>query len=296
MDKAVQLNPTWLRENPLPPLPCDLDKNSRGRVLIIGGSTTVPGGIRLTAEAAFRAGAGKVQLAVPERISLGLGLLIPEAGIISISDRLGTNEDLFGAVKDADCVVIGPAMAESSDAEELLAAAIDNLSPAATLLVDAIAIGCIPEMQSKLPKVADRMVLTPNPGEMASLLDKDLESIQSNPADSLRIAVDRYETTIAFKGTQTRIRAPSGVELAYAGGGPGLATGGSGDVLAGIIGGLLSRQDDALCASGWGVWLHGEAGAMLRHQVGELGFLAREIAPLVPSLLDRIQRRASDSL
>lgn len=294
MDKPVRIDQSWLRQNPLPPLPCDLDKNSRGRVLIIGGSKTVPGGIRLTAEAAFRAGAGKVQLAVPEGISLGLGLLVPEAGIIPISERLGTNDDLFRAVRDADCVVIGPAMTSTHDAEELLSAAIENLSPHAALLVDALAIACIPEVQSRLPKVADRIVLTPNPGEMASLLDKDIESVQSEPTASLRIAVDRFGATIALKGTQTFIRGPSGAELHYAGGGPGLATGGSGDVLAGIIGGLLSRQDDALCASGWGVWLHGEAGAILRHQVGELGFLAREIAPLVPSLLDGTQGRPKD--
>lgn len=293
MDEPVPLDHSWLRKNPLPPLPCELDKNSRGQVLIIGGSRTVPGGVRLTAEAAFRAGAGKVQLAVPESIGLGLGLLIPEAGIISIPERLDTHDELFRAVKEADCVVIGPAMTSSDDAEELLSAAIDSLSPKAMLLVDAAAIGCIPQLQTTLSKVADRVVLTPNPGEMAALLDHDIQSVHDDPAASLRIAVNTFGTTIALKGTQTHIRAPSGAALHYAGGGPGLATGGSGDVLAGIIGGLLSRHDDPLYATGWGVWLHGEAGATLRHQVGEMGFLAREIAPLVPSLLDRIQTHST---
>lgn len=291
MDKTVQLDQSWLHDNPLPPLPCTLDKNSRGRVLVIGGSSTVPGGIRLTAEAAFRAGAGKVQLAVPERIAVGLGLLIPEAGVISIFDGPNSNDEVLCAAKDADCVVIGPAMTSSSHAKELLSAVIDKLSPGCALLVDAVAIGCLPDLKSELLNVADRVVLTPNPGEMATLLGTDIRTVEDDPTVSLRIAVDRFGATIALKGSHTLIRAPSGHELHYPGGGPGLATGGSGDVLAGIIGGLLSRQSDPLCATGWGVWLHGEAGARLRQKVGELGFLAREIAPIVPSLLETAQTR-----
>jgi ADP-dependent NAD(P)H-hydrate dehydratase len=83
------------------------------------------------------------------------------------------------------------------------------------------------------------------------------------------------------------IAAPDGTCLIYPGGGVGLATGGSGDVLAGIIGGLLARGASPLVATGWGVWLHGEAGRRVGERLGSIGFLARELLPEIPGLMDR---------
>ena len=92
---------------------------------------------------------------------------------------------------------------------------------------------------------------------------------------------------IALKAGDTVIAAPDGTLLLYRGGGVGLATGGSGDVLAGIIGGLLARGAAPLVAAGWGVWLHGEAGRRLGERIGPLGFLARELLAEIPRLMHR---------
>lgn len=287
MAEPLRLDRSWVESHPLPSLPCDLDKNSRGRVVVIGGCPKVPGGVRLTAEAALRAGAGKVQMAVPEPIALGLGYLVPEAGVIAIADRIARNDDFFAAISEADCVVIGPAMTSSDAAEELLLAAIDHLAPDATLLVDAVALGNRSTIIRHLKRISERCVMTPNPGELATLLQIGIEEVREDPLANLRRAVEEFGTTVISKDTRTHIRSPAGDELQYEGGGPGLATGGSGDVLAGIVGGLMSRSNDPFRSAGWGVWLHGEAGSQLRREVGNLGFLAREIAPLVPSLLDQ---------
>jgi NAD(P)H-hydrate repair Nnr-like enzyme with NAD(P)H-hydrate dehydratase domain len=97
----------------------------------------------------------------------------------------------------------------------------------------------------------------------------------------------RFGAAVALKGTSTLIAAPDGRLVRYAGGGIGLATGGSGDVLAGVIGGLMARGLPAFEATCWGVWLHGEAGRILAGKVGPVGFLANELLPELPALLPR---------
>jgi ADP-dependent NAD(P)H-hydrate dehydratase len=133
-------------------------------------------------------------------------------------------------------------------------------------------------------------VITPNPDELASLLDRERDEAAANPDRCAGEAAMRYEATIVAKGEATVIAAPGGAVLRYPGGGVGLATGGSGDVLAGIIAALLARGADPLVAAGWGVWLHGEAGRRLAAEVGPVGFLARELAPRLPRLMHELAR------
>ena len=120
---------------------------------------------------------------------------------------------------------------------------------------------------------------------MARLLECEAEEVERDPLAAARRAADRYRAVALVKGRFSFIAAPDGRAFRFEGGGIGLATSGSGDVLAGIVGGLAARGADALTATLWGVWLHGEAGRMLTKRVGRVGFLAREIADLVPSLL-----------
>ena len=118
MSGAQVLDSVWLRRHPLPVHPEDTDKNSRGRLMLVGGSTLVPGGLTLTATAAFRAGAGKVQIALPEPLAIPSGIAMPESGVFAlpVSDEgeiagLGTLSD---RITCCDCVAIGPAMASTS--------------------------------------------------------------------------------------------------------------------------------------------------------------------------------------
>ena len=128
-------------------------------------------------------------------------------------------------------------------------------------------------------------LLTPHVGEMAAMLDCHADEVEADRAAAVRHAADRYGAVVILKGSTSLIADRSSPLFAYAGGGVGLATGGSGDVLAGIAAGLAARGASPLEAALWAVWLHGEAGRRCAEQIGPVGFLARELLAHVPGLM-----------
>ena len=128
-------------------------------------------------------------------------------------------------------------------------------------------------------------VLLPNADELAALLDANEDMVERDPLGSGLRAAELYRSVVLIKGVTSHVVTPDGEVWTYDGGAPGLGVSGSGDVLAGIVGGLLARGAEPLNALLWAVWLHGEAGAALARTIGPIGFLAREIADEVPKLL-----------
>lgn len=288
MDKSIPLDANWLRAHPLPHHAHDIDKNARGRVLVVGGSHTVPGGVLLTAEAAFRAGAGKVTIATIASLAVPLGLAMPECGIVPLAEADGQIVDGAERVADLaghhDAVVIGPAMDDADAADALLTTLLPILSPAQPLLLDAAALRAVARHGAALCARDGATILTPHEGEMASLIGEHRDAVTADRHRAMEIAANRFGATVMMKG-QTSLLRHGYVQLAYAGGGIGLATGGSGDVLAGLVGALAARGMEPLHATAWGIWLHGEAGRRLAETVGPLGYLARELLPLIPGLM-----------
>lgn len=283
----TSLDRDWLSEHPLPALEHDTDKNRRGRLLAVGGSHLVPGALLLTGEAAYRAGAGKVQLAVPASVSLDLGLRMPEAAVFGLETNsdgeLGPSPEVLGGlVGRCDALVLGPGMGGKADAAGLLKAVLEGDERDLALVLDAAAIGACCGFAERLRDWKGEVVLTPHPGEMAALMECPAEEVQSTMAAA---ASERFGATVLLKGAETWIGTPGCEPIRYQGGGPGLGTGGSGDVLAGIIGGLLARGADASTAAGWGVWAHGEAGRTLAREIAPLGFMAHELLGVLPKLL-----------
>lgn len=274
----------WLAAHPLPQPDGETDKNRRGRVLACGGSLTVPGALRLTGEAALRAGAGKVQLATVETAALPLGIAMPEAAAFPLPanahGELGAEAavPLAALIERCDALVLGPGMGAKADAGSLIPAALESAGPDRAILLDAGAIGDCASRADAIRPHPGPIVLTPHAGEMALLMGCDEGEVSEALA---RQAADRFAATIVLKRAETWIASPGGGLLHYSGGGPGLATGGSGDVLAGLIGGLLARGAAPDIAAAWGVWLHGEAGRSL----GPPGFLARELLARIPALM-----------
>jgi NAD(P)H-hydrate repair Nnr-like enzyme with NAD(P)H-hydrate dehydratase domain len=121
---------------------------------------------------------------------------------------------------------------------------------------------------------------------MANLLGVDKATVEADPTSAASRLTEEFGLIVIMKGGQTVITAPDGI-WRYEGGGVGLATSGSGDVLAGIVAGLAARGAQPVAAAMWGVFLHGEAGARLTTEVGSLGFLAREIPDLIPNLMSQ---------
>lgn len=156
------------------------------------------------------------------------------------------------------------------------------------ILLDAEAIagarGCAEAIRAR-----GNVVLTPHPGEMIALMDCDEAELRDSPDALVRAAAERFGVVVVLKQAETWIAAPGEGTVHY--GGAGLATAGSGDVLAGISGGLLARGLTPRTAAAWAVWLHGEAGHRLAATCGTLGFLARELPAQVPPLMTDFETR-----
>jgi ADP-dependent NAD(P)H-hydrate dehydratase len=290
-EQLTPLDSSWIAATPAPVHGQGTTKNSRGRVLAIGGSTSVPGGLRLTGEAALRVGAGKLQMATVASAALPLGMLVPEAGVIALAEddegeiAAGAGDKLGKAVSGCDALVLGPAISAPDAAAQLLREVIALACDDTVLVLDAVAIGCAKDLRAELARFRGRLILTPHHGEMAVLTGEDEEGVADRAAAIARRVSDDYGAVVVLKGSDTVIAAPEGDLLHYPGGGTGLATGGSGDVLAGAIAGLVSRGATPLVAAGWGVWLHGQSGRRVATTRGPIGFLAREVPAEFPRLL-----------
>jgi ADP-dependent NAD(P)H-hydrate dehydratase len=282
----VKLDRAALDAHPLPPVRND-DKESKGRILVIAGSGEVPGAALLTATAAMRAGAGKLRVATVESIAMQLGLQMPEAMVIGLAEDAegglaGSAVDAIAKqASDVEAIVAGPGVKRSTACEPMAQALM--ASDAALALDVALLKALRPPSEPR--KIAP--VLLPDADELASLLDCDQEEVRRDPVGCGLRAAQAFRSIVLVKGPPSHVVCANGDVWTHEGGSPGLGVSGSGDVLAGIVGGLLARSADPLGALLWAVWLHGEAGAALAKKVGAIGFLARQIAGEIPGLLPR---------
>ncbi len=295
MTSTVPLTATLLRTMALPK-PEEGSKDGRGCALVVAGSVEVPGAALLSAEGTLRAGAGKLQVATVRAAAMHVGLAALEAMVIGLAETEdggiepgAAAERLGPKVERADAVLIGPGLAEGSDAIALTAALLAK-DPSTAFVLDAASLCGLADHAAAVRACGGRVVVTPHAGEMAQLLGRSREEIEADPLGAARAAADLLGAVVVMKGAQSRIVAPDGRAWTYGGGGVGLATSGSGDVLAGIVVGLLARGADAAQAALWGVFVHGEAGSRLAGSYGPMGYLARELAAEVPRILHEVER------
>jgi hydroxyethylthiazole kinase-like uncharacterized protein yjeF len=284
------LDRTLLRDFPLPCHPEDSDKEGRGRLLVIGGSRELAGAAYLAGVGALRAGAGKLQIATAASISVQLGVAVPEARVIGLEETeegclaASAIEPLLEWAKGAQAILMGSGLQHGPPLEELLDALLDACLDR-PLVFDAAVLGSLAPRAATLRAWKGGSALLPHAREMARLLDCDVNEVERDPLAAARTASERFGAVAVLKGQYSHIVAPDGRAFRFEGGGVGLATSGSGDTMAGIVGGLAARGADALTAALWGVYLHGEAGRRLTGRIGRIGFLARELLDEVPGLL-----------
>lgn len=287
MTELIELTLDTLKEHPLPPIASG-DKDERGSILIIAGSREVAGAALLTALGAMRAGAGRLQIVTVDSAAGGLSISMPEAMVTGLAEGRdgGFAPSTVGALAEraaaADVVVAGPGMRGNRSTEELAAALVHRDKP---LVLDAALLRALPARRDEVNASGCPTILLPHAGEMASLLGCEEEEVAADPAAAGHRCARCYDTITLVKGVSSHVVTPGGELFRYAGGGPGLGVSGSGDTLAGIVGGLLARGADPLTALLWGVWCHGEAGRRLGERIGALGYLAREIPDEVPGIL-----------
>jgi hydroxyethylthiazole kinase-like uncharacterized protein yjeF len=234
---------------------------------------------------ALRTGAGRLTLAVARSVAPHVAAAMVEAGVTGLAETsTGTvssaNVDVCkGLADEADVVLLGPGLDDIEQTAELLTGVLPS-TVGKVVVLDAYAIGALTTLTER-PEHGD-LVLTPNNQEAARLLDRDVDDLD---VDVPEIA-HAYGAVVSCRGT---LADPDGSVWRVSTGHPGLATAGSGDVLAGVVTGLLARGATPAQAACWATYLHAGAGDRLAARVGPVGFLARELVDEMPALLTELQ-------
>jgi ADP-dependent NAD(P)H-hydrate dehydratase len=278
---------------PLPALAGEVDKESRGRVLAVGGGAGSLGAGLLTGLADLRSGAGKLQLAAPAGVAAALAVALPEARIIPTAETpegeiAAEAADLLAQHADrSDAVVIGPGLVDEGEAAELARRLMTAARP--VFLLDSAAMTGLRHDSGAAAGLGGRLILTPHAGEMAALMDLDKAEVQADPLEAARRTAARFKAVVVMKGATTHVVSPDGRAWRHGRGPIGLGACGSGDVLAGLMAGLAARGASPVQAAVWAVYAHGEAGVRLSCRIAPLGFLAREILDELAPILGELQ-------
>ncbi|GAA3291124.1 NAD(P)H-hydrate dehydratase [Dactylosporangium vinaceum] len=266
------ITPYLLRDWPLPAA-IGGDKHDRGTVLVVGGSRNTPGGVLLAGVAALRAGAGRLQLAVGESTATALSIAVPEAKVLGLPETASGSvsadlpDELLELVGQADAVALGPGLDNIEETEKILAAVLPQAGPDTAMVLDAYALGAL----SRSPAKLGTAVLTPNRTEAGHLLGRDVGPDLA--AETAALAA-RYGAAVTLHG---HIADPAGSVWREESGAEGLGTSGSGDVLSGLVAGLLARGAQPAQAACWATYAHAVAGQRLAPRFGRTGYLAREL-------------------
>lgn len=267
-------------------------KESRGSILVVGGSTETLGAVTLAAEAALRSGAGKLQVVVPSRVAPHISIALPEALVRGVpSTEAGaiqgsSTELLLDLAQRASAVLIGPGMADEPETRELVERLLPELD--VPVVLDALGLAAVTADPGCLHHLEGRVVLTPNPTELAISLHVEQDEVADDPAGAALRLAEQAHAAVGLGGATSWVATPDGELWRDESGGAGLGVSGSGDVRAGVVAGLLARGADPDQAAVWASYLHGRAGERLAATVGRLGFLARELPPEIPRVIAEV--------
>ncbi|NLO99731.1 MAG: NAD(P)H-hydrate dehydratase [Clostridiaceae bacterium] len=273
----------------LPLRPANGHKGTFGKLLVFAGSESMTGAAYLSALSAYRTGSGFVRLAVPHSCISTLSILLPEAVFAGLAGYSGIkfNEYIKKLIDDADAVLIGPGLSRTDDALSLMEAVVENCNK--PLVIDADALNILSVERSLLERLRCETVITPHPVEMSRLTEKSVSEIQEDRINIAKNFADEFGLTVVLKGAGTVIVANDGRTSVNPTGNQGMATAGSGDVLAGVITSLLGQGLSTYDAAVTGVYLHGLAGDIAAADKGAAGVMASDIADNIPKAIIHVQ-------
>ncbi len=290
------LTARWAR-GVLPARPEDANKGTFGKLLIVGGCSRYPGAPRLAALGAYRSGAGLVTIACPEPIVAAGSSALAEATWLPLPAADGG--ELLGEAtlslrqewRRFEAAIIGPGLSDTGETRALTWAALPDAGSDLPrgLVVDADALNAIAQMPDAADRIPSNAILTPHPGEMARLMGSTVEQVQSDRLAAARGAAQRFNCIVVLKGAHTVVAGPGAEARLSPFANPLLASAGTGDVLAGIIGGLLAQGLRTFEAASVGVYLHGAAAEAARAEFGDAGMLASELAARLPSVIRELK-------
>jgi NAD(P)H-hydrate epimerase len=270
----------------LPPRPTDAHKGTFGKVLVVSGSLGMSGAAVLAGSAALRSGAGLVQVAVPEAIVAIVAASNPCYMTVPLpADGAGrlariALPRLLQQVEAASAVVAGPGLGQSEEVGDVVRGLVAEAR--VPLLLDADALNVLGPNPALLAKRPGPLVLTPHPGEFARLTGSDTHSVQADRVGCARAFAATFGGVLVLKGAGTVVTDGRQVYVNTTGN-PGMATGGSGDVLSGLLGALLACGLETFAAAVLGVYLHGLAGDRARDARGETSLIATDLVDWLPA-------------
>jgi len=280
----------------LPERPLEANKGSFGRVLVVAGSINYIGAAYLACNGAMRVGAGLVTLATAASLQPILAskltevtyLPLPEShlGIISSDAAKSIHQEL----DHYNVLLLGCGLGQTQSAVRFIKSVLSKLKLVPpSLVLDADALNTLAKIPDWWQRLTDDAILTPHPGEMARLAGISVDEVQSDRVGIAKKAALGWHKTIVLKGAYTVVAAPDGQSRISPAANPGLASAGTGDVLAGAIAGLLAQGLSLFNAAACGVFLHGEAGEMVKARLGDAGMIASDLLPVLPLVIKQLK-------
>ncbi len=255
-DFLPQLIDPWTAHSFTPTIPFNANKGDRGRIAIVAGNQGMAGAAILSAEGALRSGAGVVKVVTHPNNVVAVHTRLPEA-LVDFFPQ--SSDDCDRLAEWADCIVIGPGLGQTSDSRELVDRVLASWNGPLVMDADALNVfhGDLPALSQALR--GDQTVITPHPGEFARLIGSDIEHVQGERFDIGLSVARELNATVLLKGNPTVITSPDGDRYVMANGAPSLATGGSGDLLTGMIAAILAHDGVPHAAAAVASWVHASA-------------------------------------
>jgi ADP-dependent NAD(P)H-hydrate dehydratase len=281
----------------LPPRPADSHKGLYGTVLVIAGGRGMAGAAALVGASALRSGAGLVRVASPAEVQPTVASFEPSymtfplahdgEGFLQFEAAMAALERLIGS---ADVVATGPGLGQSSQIQALVRWLLETCDK--PLVIDADGLNALSTQKELLSRLSGPVVLTPHPGEFARLMGTDVPQVQADrEGNAARLANLSESLVVVLKGAGTIVTDGRRIYVNRTGN-PGMATGGSGDTLTGVIAALLAQKLAPFEAAQLGVYAHGLAGDIARDQNGEVGMIAGDIVDSLPDAFDHLSQES----
>ena len=263
-----------------PPRELDTHKGTYGHTVIISGSAGKSGAAVLCARGAVRTGSGLVSVVTDPRTADVVDSTSIESMTFHCDMDTGSIERVVDFVTGKDAVLIGPGLPDEAESYEFIRELVSRIE--LPMVLDATAINAFQGQPETLRTGAASRVLTPHPGELSRLLGKSTGEIAGDRVGAARAAAERSGCVVLLKGHQSVVANPDGIVVVNPTGNPGMASGGMGDVLGGIVVALMARGFDGFEAARAGVYLHGMAGDLVRDEKSDMGITAMDLAEKIP--------------
>jgi hydroxyethylthiazole kinase-like uncharacterized protein yjeF len=287
----------WAR-SVLPKRPLEANKGSFGRVLVVAGSINYIGAAYLACSGAIRVGAGLVTLATASSLQPILATKLTEVTYLPLTEsRPGiisaeAADLVLNELKSYQALLLGCGLGQSEQAISFVKSVLIQPKIALPpLVLDADAINTLAKTPDWWQNLTDDSILTPHPGEMSRLTGLTVNKIQSDRAGTARKMASEWRKTVILKGAYTVIAAPDGRCRISPVANAGLASAGTGDVLAGAIAGLLAQGLNLFDAASLGVWLHAKAGEAVKAELGDTGMIASDLLPMLPIVIKELRNK-----